>query len=123
MIKRVVIAGCRDYDNYSEAKEFIEFCISKIKNEHSLIFVSGGCRGADLLGERFAYENGYQIERYPAEWEKYGRAAGPKRNMKMAEISDFIICFWDGCSKGTKSMINYARRLNKPIRIKVIHNI
>ena len=123
MIKRVVIAGCRDYDNYNEAKEYIEFCISKIKKEHNLIFVSGGCRGADLLGERFAYENGYQIERYPAEWEKYGRAAGPKRNMKMAEISDFIICFWDGYSKGTKTMIDYARQLNKPIRIKVIRNI
>lgn len=123
MIKRVVVAGCRDYNNYVEAKEYIDFCISKIKKEHTLIFISGGCRGADMLGERYAIENGYEIERYPAEWEKYGRSAGPKRNMKMAEIADFVICFWDGESRGTKSMIDYAKQIDKPIRIKFIENI
>ena len=120
MIKRVVVAGCRDYVNYYEAKEFIESCIKQIKKEHTLIFVSGGCRGADALGERFAKENGYSIEKYPADWENLGKAAGPIRNRKMAEIGDYIICFWDGKSRGTKSMIEFAKELNKPIRIKRI---
>ena len=120
IVKRVVVAGCRDYNNYDEAKQHIDFCISDIRKKYTIIFVSGGCRGADMLGEQYAKQNGYKIERYPAEWDKYGKSAGPKRNKKMAEAADYIICFWDFKSKGTKTMINYAQEFNKPIRIKKI---
>lgn len=120
MIKRIAVVGCRDYENYSEAKPYIDFCIDRIKRKYTLIFVSGGCRGADRLGERYAVENGYMLERYPAEWRKYGSAAGPLRNQKMAQVSDYVICFWDGKSHGTKSMIEYAAQFQKPIRIKYI---
>ena len=120
MVKRIVIAGCRDYTDYDEAKKYIDFCISRIKNQYTLIFLSGGCRGADMLGERFAKENEYEIEYYPAELDKYGMSAGPKRNMKMAEACDYVICFWDGKSRGTKSMIESARKLGKQVKIKRI---
>ena len=72
------------------------------------------------MGERYAAENGFETEIYPADWEKYGRAAGPKRNKKIAEISDYIICFWDGQSRGTKSLINFAEKAGKPVKIKII---
>lgn len=120
MIKRVVVAGCRNYENYDEAKCYIEYYVKDIKKENTLIFVSGGCRGADMLGERYAKENGYKTERFPADWEKYGKAAGPMRNREMAEAADYVICFWDGKSLGTKSMIEFAKELNKPIRIKYV---
>lgn len=120
MIKRIVIAGCRNYNNYEEAKEYIDKCILNIKKDNTLVFVSGNCQGADMLGERYAKENSFQLEKYPAEWDKYGKSAGPKRNKKMASIGDYIICFWDGKSRGTKSMIEYAQKLNKPLRIKYI---
>ena len=120
LIKRVVVAGCRNYNDYSEAKEYIDFCVKNIKKKYTLIFISGGCTGADCLGERYAKENGYATEYYPAEWNKYGKSAGPKRNEKMAQVGDYIICFWDGKSRGTKSMIAYAKKFNKPIRIKYI---
>lgn len=106
IVKRVVIAGCRHYTDYQEAKKYIDFCISEIRSQYNLIFVSGGCKGADLLGEQYARENSLKIERYPAQWEIFGKKAGPKRNKKMAEIGDFIICFWDGKSRGTKSLID-----------------
>lgn len=117
MIKRIIVAGCR---NYNEAKEYIDFCISEIREKYTLIFVSGSCSGADLIGERYAVENGFEVERYPADWKKYGRSAGPKRNEQMARVADFVICFWDGKSQGTKSMIGYAKKYGKPIRIKRI---
>jgi len=120
MIKRIVVAGCRDYTDYESAKSYINFCISRIKNEYTLIFVSGTCKGADQLGERYAMENGYQIEYYPADWNKYGRSAGPKRNLQMAMVADYVICFWDGESKGTMSMIECAKKLGKNIKIKMI---
>ncbi|MBR6510109.1 MAG: DUF2493 domain-containing protein [Clostridia bacterium] len=118
--KRVVIAGCRDYENYKQAKEFIDICLSNVRKENEIIIVSGGAKGADAIGERYAKENGFAVEKYPADWEKYGKSAGPIRNKQMAEISDYVICFWDEKSKGTKSMIDYAKKLNKPIKIKIV---
>lgn len=120
MQKRVVVAGCRNYDDYREAKEYIDFCISEIKGKYDLIFVSGGCRGADFLGEKYALENGFKLEIYQADWKRYGKGAGPRRNKEMAEKADYIICFWDGGSRGTKSMIEFAKSMNKPIKIKMI---
>ncbi len=119
-VKRVVIAGCRDFENYKVAKEYIDFCLSNIRKENEIIIVSGGAKGADSLGERYAKENGFEIERYLADWDTYGKSAGPRRNKKMAEVSDYVICFWDGKSRGTKSMINSAKQLDKPLKIKEI---
>jgi hypothetical protein len=119
LIKRIVIAGSRDYNNYDEAKKFIDECLLEIARD-DIIVVSGGASGADAIGERYATENGFEIEKYAAEWKKYGRAAGPKRNKEMAEISDYVICFWDGKSKCTKSMIDCAQKCQKIVRIKNI---
>ena len=120
LIKRIVIAGCRDYNNYDEAKKYIDFCIQNLRKDNELIFLSGGCKGADALGERYAKENNFKIDYYPAEWEKYGKSAGPKRNLEMAKNCDYVICFWDGKSKGTKTMIEFANQLNRPIKVKRI---
>ena len=122
MIKRIVVAGCRDFNDYNIVSEYISRCISRIKNDYELVFVSGGCRGADMLGERFANENGYKIERHIANWKLYGRSAGPKRNKEMVEVSDYVICFWDGKSKGTKTTIEFAKRLKKELRVKMVGN-
>ncbi|MBE6781982.1 MAG: DUF2493 domain-containing protein [Ruminococcaceae bacterium] len=119
-VKRVVIAGCRDYNNYKEAKDFIDFCISEIRQRYELIIVSGGARGTDSLGERYAKETGFETELHPADWDTYGKSAGPKRNYEMAQVADFIICFWDGKSRGTKTMIEFAKELNKPLKIKKV---
>lgn len=120
MVKRVVIAGCRDYNNYEKAKSYIDFCLSNIRKEYDIIILSGCASGADSIGERYAEENGSMVEKYPADWKRYGRSAGPRRNKQMAEICDYVICLWDGKSKGTKSMIDYAKKYNKPIKIKTI---
>ena len=119
-IKRVVVAGCRNYNNYTEAKEYIDQCLSRIRKDNEIVIVSGGCSGADKLGELYAKKNGFKIERYIASWEKYGKSAGPRRNEKMAKIADFVICFWDKESRGTKSMIELAKKYGKPIKIKII---
>lgn len=98
----------------------IDFCISNIRQGNEIIIVSGGAKGSDTLGERYAKQNGFEIERYLADWDTYGKSAGARRNKKMAEISDYVICFWDGKSKGTKIMIDYAKQFNKPLKIKKI---
>ena len=120
LTKRVIIAGCRDYTNYDEAKPYIDFCLSNIRKENNIVIVSGCASGADAIGERYAKENGFDVEKYPADWKTYGKSAGPKRNKRMAEVGDYVICFWDEKSKGTKSMIEYAKKCGKPVKIKTI---
>lgn len=117
---RIIIAGSRWFTDYSEAKKFITSSIVNFQMGESWILLSGRCKGADQLGERFARENGWPIEEFPADWRKYGRAAGPIRNQKMVDTCDAIICFWDGKSKGTASLIRYARKTHKPLHIKSI---
>ena len=116
--KRIVIFGCRDFYDYATAKAFIDSCISDIREIYNIVIISGGARGADMLGERYAKEEGFALERYPAEWEKFGKIAGPIRNSQMAKLGDFFICFWDGVSPGTKNMLDLIKSLDKPVKIK-----
>lgn len=118
--KRVVIAGCRNYFDYAQAKKYIDLCLKNIRKQFTIIIISGGCHGADMIGLRYATENNMTFEVYNADWIHFGKAAGPLRNRHMAEVCDYVICFWDGKSKGTFSMIQEAKRLNKPLRIKYI---
>ncbi len=120
MVKRIVVAGSRDFYDYRMAKEYIDECLAEFEQATEFIFVSGTCRGADMLGERYADEHGYKIERYPADWNLLGKSAGPVRNRKMAQVSDLIICFWDGKSRGTRSLVEYAEKIRKTVKIKMI---
>ncbi len=118
--KRVVIAGCRYFNDYDVAKEYLDFCFRNLRQMYEIVIISGASKGADALGERYATENGFKIMQFPAEWERYGKRAGPIRNDLMASLADCVICFWDGKSRGTRSMISYAFKYEKPVQIKMI---
>lgn len=114
---KVIIAGCRDFSNYELLKKkCLDYLSNKLQNSE-VIIISGHAPGADCLGERFAKESNLQLIIKPAEWEKYGRSAGPKRNEEMASIADALIAFWDGKSKGTANMIKTAKRKNLFVRV------
>lgn len=60
---------------------------------------------------------GWGVQSFPADWQKNGKSAGYKRNEEMAQNSDALIAFWDGESKGTKHMIDTAKRYRLSTRI------
>lgn len=102
---KVIIAGGRNYFNYEVLVEAI-----KESNLQISTVVSGGAKGVDALGERYAEEMNLQLNIYPADWETHGRSAGPIRNRKMAENAEALIALWDGESRGTKNMIETATK-------------
>lgn len=104
---KVIIAGSRTFNDYNLLKLNCDKTLSLFPE---IEIVSGTANGADKLGERYANEKGYTIKQFPAEWDKYGKSAGYKRNEQMAKYSDVLIAFWDGKSKGTKHMIDLAER-------------
>ena len=79
--------------------------------------VSGGAKGVDLCAEKYAKENGIKLTLFLPKYERYGRAAPIIRNKEIVDYSDKIIVFWNGSSKGTLSVINYARKTGKPCEI------
>jgi len=74
------------------------------------VILSGAARGADRLGECWAAEQGIACERYPADWDRYGKSAGYRRNVQMASCADALVALWDGASRGTEHMIEHARQ-------------
>lgn len=116
---RVIIAGSRDFNNYNLLNSTISNYLKE--NTNNVEIISGTARGADQLGERFANEYGYQIKRFPANWNLYGKSAGPIRNKSMAEYAaqeqGVLFAFWNGKSKGTKSMINFAEKYGLDVHV------
>lgn len=118
MKKRVVIAGSRHFNDYAVFCAVVDKYLSRIRNEYDLIILSGHCSGTDLMAERYAKENGLELEVFPADW-SLGRKAGPLRNKQMVDVADFAIAFPSG-GPGTRSLIDLAKQKGIPIRI---HNI
>ena len=108
---RVIIAGCRDFNDYELLKEKCDYFLQDEKKE-DVVIISGHASGADALGERYAQERGFQLETFPADWKAHGWAAGPIRNARMSSAANALIAFWDGKSRGTKNMIETAKNHN-----------
>ena len=109
---RVIVAGSRNFQNYPlMCKE-----LDKIKDRIECI-VSGDATGADTYGCMYARDNNIPVRHCPADWQKYGTAAGYVRNKQMGDYGDELIAFWDGVSPGTNDMINYMKQLGKKVTV------
>ena len=112
---KIIIAGGRNFTNY---KKLCKVCDNILQDQTNVEIVSGAYyKGADKLGEQYATEKGFRLTKFPADWNRFGKAAGPKRNQAMANYSDALIVFWDGKSKGTKNMIGLAK--NRGLKVKI----
>ena len=121
---RVIIAGSRDFNDYELLKKSaIEIITKKTMLPDLTRIVSGGARGADTLGERFANEMGLEISRFIPDWDGLGKRAGYVRNAEMAKFAveddndGMLIAFWDGQSRGTKHMIDLAKKYGLEVHV------
>lgn len=89
--------------------------INKIKT--ITLIVSGGAVGADTLAEEWARQHNVHTLIFKPDWNKYGRRAGFLRNHDIIKESDAVVAFWDEISRGTKSSIDIANSLDKPLHI------
>jgi hypothetical protein len=109
---RLAIIGSRNFIDYNFLKEVLEPYKSQIN-----LVVSGGARGTDSLGEKWAIENKIPTSIFFADWETHGKSAGFIRNHEIIKNCDKVIAFWDGVSKGTGHSITLCSKYNKPYKI------
>ena len=115
---RVIVAGGRGFTDYQGLCKTLDYIFRKaLDRGDDVITISGTARGVDEMGERYAATRGLKCERMPANWDRYGKSAGYKRNESMAKVATHLIAFWDGNSRGTKHMIDIARHEGLTIRV------
>ena len=103
---KVIIAGGRDFDDYNTLKKY---CNHILQGKSDIMIICGMAHGADLLGKKYGDEMGYKVSKFPADW-SLGKSAGYIRNKEMAEYADAAIVFWNDKSKGSKHMIDLAKK-------------
>src|SRR3990167_7214769 len=119
---RLIIAGSRDIPpdyvfDYLEHQTHFNRVVTEV--------ICGLAKGPDLAGKHWAEvqnKRGFHIfvKEFPADWDKYKKAAGYIRNIEMAKYADELIAFWDGKSRGTRHMIQMMLDLNKPFQVILI---
>lgn len=106
---KVIVAGTRTFKNYALLENRLVHFLSGRKPSE-VIIISGGAKGADRLGEKFAKEKHCNLKVFPADWITFGNSAGYRRNAEMSKVANACVVFWDGRSKGTKHMIDIAEK-------------
>jgi len=94
---KLIIAGGRDYFLSKEEYSWLDIIKSDVTE-----VISGGAKGVDSCGERWAERNGIKIKRFIPQWKRFGKRAGMLRNKDMAFYADALAIFPGG--KGTENM-------------------
>ena len=107
---QLIIAGSRTFTDY-------QLLCQTLAPERPRItqVLTGGARGADQLGFRWALKHHIRSRCFAADWERFGKSAGVRRNYQMAQAGDMLLAFWDGRSAGTQHMISCMQQLGKPV--------
>jgi len=110
---KVLVCGDRNWDDYAVVKAVLD-------SLNIDLIISGGNGGADKMAERYAKETSIEIEVHYADWKRYGKGAGPIRNMEMLNREpDLVVAFHKDLSrsKGTKNCVYNARRMGIDVMI------
>jgi hypothetical protein len=115
-IKKIAIIGSRTLSDYNlieeKVKAFIEVC-----NCSRFEIVSGGAKGVDSLAKIFAQKYNYKLVEFLPDYKTHGRSAPLRRNKQIVDYADIVFAFQSNQSKGTQSVIDYARNKFKSVRV------
>lgn len=91
--------------------------ISKYIPKETSCIITGGAKGIDSIAKQYAIDNNIELIEIKPEYGRYGKAAPVLRNKTIIDKADYVLAFWNGESKGTKSAFNYARKIGKKNRV------
>lgn len=94
-------------------------CIDKDQKRHwmrkGLTIIHGDAPGADRAAGKWPENTWAKVKAFPADWKKYGKAAGAVRNKQMLDegTPDLVVAFPGG--KGTANMISQSLYRGVPV--------
>ena len=111
----ICICGSREFKDKDFVYSKINKFISTLNEE--FVIIEGGATGADEIARQYCEENNIVHKTFPADWDTFGKAAGPIRNKYMAEICNYVLAFKlkNKKNKGTNNMISEAKKLGKKV--------
>lgn len=117
---QVIVSGSRHIHEYV----LLEQAVAEAGIIPSCI-IHGDATGVDKLGARYADAHAIPQLKFPADWNKHGRAAGPIRNGEMVNFAKqsgpcILIAIWDGISKGTFDCIKKAHAAEIPVYVRCV---
>lgn len=83
----------------------------------NLVIGSGASGGVDIAAERFGEDAGLNVVLFRADWARFGKAAGPERNGRLATWADRGLALWDHRSRGTRDTIDKLEALGKQVSV------
>lgn len=109
---RILVTGSRDWSD----RDWIALVLDLATPNTQHTLVSGACStGADALAEQIAYEKGWIVERHPADWKKFGKSAGFRRNAEMVNLgADVCVAFIRNNSRGASHTAHLAEKAGIP---------
>lgn len=111
---RVLVCGGRNYCEASVLWGELDTLHRQAAHD-SMIVIQGGARGADQMAREWCAAREVPYDNFPANWETFGRAAGPLRNNAMLRASpDLVLAFPGG--RGTADMVSKAKAAGVPVR-------
>ena len=106
----VLVCGGRKFNGWTAMQRALD----RIRPD---VIIHGAAAGADSMAGRYAQENGIECQEFPAEWERYGRSAGYRRNQEMLDEGkpDLVVAFPGG--PGTQNMVKISRHQGFDVNI------
>lgn len=112
----VVVTGSRSWTDVRYIRAAFDQLI--LRHGKDIRVINGTAPGADRLCAGIARQYELDVVDMPAEWNKYGRSAGFRRNIEMLDLDpDLVLAFWDGESRGTQHTISEARKRYIPTHV------
>lgn len=121
---RILITGSRSWVNPFVIGAAIEETMSELYNKAGRanavttdpVLIFGDAKGADRWAKLWCKAFGHEYEEYNAEWDRYGKGAGPKRNKVMVDKgADIVLAFPIGASPGTRDCMEKAAAAGIPV--------
>ncbi len=108
---RLAVIGSKEFNDYSRLKAILN------KISGITVIISGAAAGTDKMAAQYALEHNLKLLEFPPDFAKYDEEAKHVRDRQIVENCDQLIAFWDGECEGTKYTLDYAEKMNIPIRI------
>lgn len=112
---KILVTGGRDYEDQATFDRVMDQISMEL--QRVVCIIQGGARGADELARGWAFERMCPVMTFPANWDRFGRGAGPIRNEWMLEYGqpDLVVAFPGG--KGTAHMVKIATEAGVAVRV------